>query len=154
VRETTGDIWDYDRGSLIVVPTTIGWRFDGKNVMGAGLAKEASEKYIGLAGWYGSVCKFFRDVTPVIRYSYSSIICFPTKPLCVDNPSRSWAQDSDLELVARSARELGAWYKQTQWKGEIAVPMVGCGNGKLRERDVLQILRAYLNDNRFVLVRR
>lgn len=150
--EMKGDIWAWADDSLVVVPTNVGWRFDGKNVMGAGVAKQAAAKYAGLAVWYGSVCRAFRENTPVVRYFRSAVLCFPVKPMASD-PSLSWRQKADLELIARSTRQLAKWQGMMGWEGRVVLPVVGCGNGGLEEAAVMPILRRWLQDDRFVLVR-
>ncbi|MGH9391894.1 MAG: hypothetical protein ACRD1Z_20010 [Vicinamibacteria bacterium] len=160
--EVEGDLWEYGNwaargGHLLVIPTNIGWRWDGQNVMGAGLAKEAVKRWgYGVAKWYGGVCRAFGEDTPVVRYFRSPLLLFPTKPLRRGDPSRSWMQESSLELVARSTRQLAAWHEMSGWQEGIAVPFLpGCGNGKLPEAWVYPILRRWLgDDDRFVLVRR
>ena len=44
LKQLNCDIWDLSMDYAIVILTNIGWRKDGNNVMGAGLAKQASEK--------------------------------------------------------------------------------------------------------------
>lgn len=154
MKETRGNIWDWERTSLVVIPTNIGWRSDGKSVMGAGLAREASLRWHGLAEWYGAFCRRHRSQTPVVRYEWTPLILFPVKPLSSISPSVSWRKFADPELVERSASQLGRWYETTEWRGTIAVPLVGCGNGRLTEDVVIPILRKHLLDDRFVLVRK
>lgn len=147
--ETTGDIWRFENTHLIVVPTNIGWKHDGRNVMGAGLASDAETRW-GVAQWYGEVCRAFLDQTPVMRYFCAPILCFPVKPLNLEAPWKSWMGRANLPLIRRSLRQL------RNWPGgrKIAVPMVGCGNGGLDRADVYPVLRSYLFGDRFVLVRR
>jgi hypothetical protein len=156
MKVVEGNLWDFCKppwNALVVIPTNIGWRGDGENVMGRGLAKQAKLGLCGVTRWYGWVCRMFREDTPVVRYFRSAALMFPTKPLASD-PARSWNQKSDLELIARSARQLGRWHETTPWQQEIAVPMVGCGNGGLKEAAVWPILLKYLTDDRFVIVRK
>ena len=42
-----GDIWEHhnDGSRYIVIPTNIGWKTNGHNVMGAGLALQAKTRY-------------------------------------------------------------------------------------------------------------
>ena|SRR3989304_4501311 len=144
VRESTGDIWDTTYYT-VVIPTNIGWTKAGYNVMGRGVAKQASGLYPSLSGWYGKQCQFFRQDTPCLRYD--RLILFPVKTLNQLYPHLSWQRRASLFLIERSTKDLAQFPDK-----EIALPLVGCGNGRLAESDVLPILHKYLDD-RFVLVR-
>ena len=144
MRVTRGDIWSPDF-HIIVIPVNIGWTKTGYNVMGRGVAKQASELYPGLAKWYGSKCRSFMIHTPCLRYD--RLILFPVKPLNVLAPYLSWQGKANLSLIEKSTKDLAEFPDK-----EIALPLVGCGNGRLSESDVLPILNMYLDD-RFVLVR-
>jgi len=152
--EVEGNIWDAEHDSLIVIPTNIGWTSGGRAVMGAGLAKDATARWHGLVEWYGAHCKRHQSQTSVVRYEWTPLILFPVKPLSKLNPSMSWMRMADPELIERSTIQLSKWYETTEWKGKIAVPIVGCGNGKLKEEMILPILKKHLIDDRFMLVRR
>lgn len=152
--EARGNLWDWEKSSLLVIPTNIGWKADGRNVMGAGLAKEAAARWHGLAEWYGKFCCEHREDTPVVRYEWSPLILFPVKPMSKLGPAMSWRLFASLELIERSAIQLSRWFEETEWKDSIAVPAVGCGNGRLRETDVIPVLEKHLVDDRFILVRR
>lgn len=143
-----GNIWDWlDRDTRIVIPVNIGWKSDGTNVMGAGLAREAAQRYPGLPFWWGQTCKTLKEKTPVMIYSpQPTIILFPTKPLNPEKPYLSWKQKASLELIERSAQQLA------RIEGRIALPMVGCGNGALDPKKVEPILQKYLSEDRFTLV--
>lgn len=151
MREVVGDIWSFHPASYVVIPTNIGYTKEGANVMGAGVAKQAAAKFPGLADWYGSMCQRYGAATPVITVVQRHLILFPVKPLNPEAPWLSWKFYASLELIKRSAAELEA----TEFMDgeEVAVPLVGCGNGKLKESSVFPILRRYLSHNRFFLVR-
>lgn len=128
-----------------VIPTNIGWRKDGKNVMGRGLALYGTKRYPDLSFWYGQFCQQHGIATPVVAYPNSPLILFPTKPLA-DVPYLSWTEPSSLELIKISTRQLA------EFDGKIVLPLVGCGNGHLSPEDVIPILEEHLKDDRFVLV--
>jgi hypothetical protein len=174
MRVESGDIWDRFRKSFIVVPTNIGWKKPdksgkpGPNVMGRGMALEASKRVPELAQTYGEYCARFGSTAEVTFDLTSALILFPTKPLA-SNPSMSWKNHSDPVLIDKSSRELAAaegWIsKKTIDRNSeesedrpnleddtIYLPLVGCGEGKLSEAEVLPILHRHLSD-RFVLVR-
>jgi len=171
MREWEGDIWDRFGKSFIVVPTNIGWKLDkegriGANVMGRGVAAEASSRVPGLAKTYGEFCARFGKNTPVTFDLSTALVLFPTKAL-IDNPAMSWKNNSTLECVEKSAYELASmsWMKRELVRREaegdipeledddVYLPYVGCGNGGLPEDTVLPMLRDILVADRFVLVR-
>jgi hypothetical protein len=149
MKETSGNIWDWVDRAKLVITTNVGWRSDGTNVMGAGLAKQAAQRYPGIAAWYGAWCRDHRSESCVVAHHTHPLIFFPTKRLNPDAPHLSWQYDSDFDTIRRSLADLA------QWPGvePIAVPLVGCQNGGLKEAAVLPVLREYLVSDRFVLVR-
>lgn len=150
MQTATGNIWDWlDQGARIVIPTNIGWKRDGANVMGAGLAKQAAARYPGAAAWYGAWCADHPGEPCVVAYPLAPIIFFPTKPLNWQAPYLSWQGSADLATIERSAKALASW----PGKEPVAVPLVGCGNGGLLAADVVPILERCLTKKRFVLVR-
>lgn len=152
MRETIGDLWTFhDEGKWIVITTNIGWKSDGTNPMGAGIAKQAAARFGGLPLWYGTKCKRFGAATAVQIYKPGKLILFPTKALDPSRPWLSWKADSDIKLITRSVKQLAKLIEVVDIDGDIGIPMVGCQNGNLSSEDVLPILRNYLDD-RFVLV--
>jgi hypothetical protein len=150
MRECTGYIWDWIGRAKVVVTTNIGWRANGANVMGAGLAKQAAGRYPGIAIWYGTWCRGHASESCVIEHPQYPLIFFPTKRLNPRVPHLSWQYDSDLDTIRRSLADLARW----SGDGLIALPLVGCQNGNLKEAAVLPVLREFLVGDRFVLVRR
>lgn len=139
----------------VVIPTNIGWKKDGSNPMGAGIAAVAAAMYEELAGWYGARCKKYGRDTAVCPFYDGHLILFPTKPLVsLRQPQISWQHPATLELVARSVTQLQKLGEiLTERKvilGEIGLPLVGCGAGKLQRADVVPILKRL--DDRFVLL--
>lgn len=151
MRQQACNIWDLHPLSWVVVPTNIGWKKNGSNVMGAGLAKEAASRFRGLARWYGKVCQDCGFFTPVVKQEEWRVILFPVKPLNELDPHLSWKSPATVELIERSAKELAILDLGPD--AEVAVPLVGCGNGRLREKDVVPILEKHLSSSRFLLVR-
>jgi hypothetical protein len=153
VQEAYGDIWNWlaePHNCEVVIPTNIGWKSDGSNVMGAGIAKQAILRYgRDIAKWYGAICQACGPHTPVVIHEEHPLIFFPVKTLDYDDPQLSWRRDADLALIERSTQQLAALRL-----GPFALPMVGCGNGKLNEADVYPILKsAFQNENHVTLVR-
>jgi hypothetical protein len=143
MKMAKGNIWDWLPTHYIVVPTNIGWKTNGKNVMGAGVAKQAALKFPDFPAWLG---RNYELGERGISYYQGHLIAFPVKPLAA-NPSMSWQNMASLELIEKSTLEL---CNHASLK-DVVLPLVGCGNGKLKREDVLPILEKYL-DYRFTLV--
>jgi hypothetical protein len=159
MQQVTGNIWDYHKyttitgwpEAAIVIPTNIGWKANGHNVMGAGLAKDAAKRFPDLTQRYGALCKLHGLNTPVLFMEDLALVLFPTKPLNLDAPNMSWQGSSDIHRVEQSLRELVDL--QPSMNRPVYIPLVGCGNGRLRESAVLPLMEKYLQSNSFILVR-
>jgi len=116
--------------------------------MGRGVAKQATEKYQMLSSWYGWRCKAMADNELTRLYRYRDLVLFPVKPLDRLMPHMSWRQPASLELVEKSTIQLASFMGMDK----VALPLVGCGNGRLDSRDVLPILQKHLKDDRFLLI--
>lgn len=154
MQREIGDIWDHNSeiGSAIVIPTNIGWKGNNENVMGAGLAKEASRRFPHLAYRYGRWCQMHGASTPVVFAEDLGLILFPTKPLDVKSPHLSWRNNSTIERITQSLKEL----KDCKAEHKILIiylPLVGCGNGGLEESVVLPLLEQTLPEPSYILVR-
>lgn len=150
----TGSIWEfYDGKRPIVITTNIGWKKNGENPMGAGIAKAAAERYPELPKWYGKRCQKYLGDTAVCYYVPAKLFLFPTKPLS-DQPWMSWKNDSDIDLIKRSTVQLSKIVDILTEKGKflptIGLPLPGCCNGGLSRKLVLPILKEFLDD-RFIL---
>lgn len=141
MNETRGDIWEWaaKNNAEVVIPTNVGWKSDGSNVMGRGLAAQCADRYPGVSAWYGSICQACGPSTPVVIHPDHGLIFFPTKPLNYDDPQLSWRNRSSLGLIRRSAVQLSRLRL-----GPVAVPLVGCGNGGLDEQEVMPVVRDVL----------
>lgn len=154
MRHKYGDLWTFHKeGRWVVVTTNIGWKKDGTNPMGAGVAKKAADLYEDLPAWYGAKCRKYGADTAVQVYKPGKLFLFPTKPLDESQPWMSWSRDSSIALIRRSAKQLAAVVEVLGDKifGDIGIPLVGCQNGNLNRKDVIPILDQYLDD-RFVLI--
>lgn len=173
MREQGGDIWDHFGKAFVVIPTNIGWKKPdkngrpGPNVMGAGVALEASKRVPNLASLYGEYCARFGADTEVTVDLTTGLVLFPTKPLNESSPGMSWKSSASLELIERSALQLASmsWMTRTTLSENhdpghaptliddtVYLPTVGCGNGGLDQEPVTALLHRILADDRFVLV--
>lgn len=147
-----GDLWDYHkRKCWVVVTTNIGWKTDGTNVMGAGVAKEAARRFPALPSWYGYLCKKYKDDVGICLYNPGGLILLPTKKLNKAKPHLSWQADSDLDLIEQSLQQLVACVDDERIK-QVVMGYPGCGNGGLQRAQAKPLLKQYL-DNRFIVLR-
>lgn len=156
MKQESGDLWTWNHeGRWVVVTTNIGWKKDGSNPMGAGVARAAAEHYPELPAWYGERCKKYGAKTAVAPYPQGKLFLFPTKPLNEEQPWMSWQQDSSLELIRRSCKQLvklvDIMSDGKYFITKVGLPLPGCGNGNLTPREVLPIITDILDD-RFVLL--
>lgn len=173
MRELVGNIWDHWQKKWLVVTTNIGWKPTpepgdvgakvGPNPMGAGLAKDLAERVPSAPSFYGQWCFKYKALTPTVWHP-EGFVLLPTKALDPEKPWLSWRAKSNIVLIERSLRELAAMKLPDRarlseiYKGapidndEVLVPLVGCKNGQLTEKQVLPLMQEILDD-RFVLVR-
>lgn len=161
------DLWECDGFGWIVIPTNVGWKKDGSNPMGQGLAKEAAERYPWLPELYGEFCRLKHDKGEVVPTTYdlrSRIVLFPTKPLFPERPHMSWRGRATLDRIRLSAQQLNAMllpHKDEDWPrakplhtNHIILPVVGAGMGRLDEDEILPVLHEELDDRHTLYVQR
>ena len=144
------NIWTLLGTHQICIPTNIGWRKDGTNVMGTGLAFQAAQKYPALALWYGRRCQDMGSDVGLQYYETGKLILFPTKPLHTGAPWLSWQGMSSPSLIEKGLKQLVA-FSNDRDRTPVALPMLGCGAGGLSTKIVLKLLERYLHEDRFVL---
>ncbi len=163
------DIWTLRReGDWIVIPTNVGWKRNGWNVMGRGLAAQASDRYPELAFSYGIACRDWHQKWPLVPiptmtiFDPTRLVLVPTKPLNPAAPHLSWQGPATLECVRRGIDDLSDMIagrctqpsattdQIEQYKtGRFLVPALGCGNGGLsiaQVRPLLEKLRDQFPD--------
>jgi hypothetical protein len=152
------NIWNLVESHYIVIPTNIGWKANGANVMGRGLAHDAARRYLGLPEWYGVRCKEHRNALTVIFYAAGSsgLLLFPVKRLNEKEPWLSWKSAADIGRITQSTRQLAMVMDEgifgVSRERRVAVPMVGCGNGGLLPNVVRPVLEEHLSKGPFDLV--
>jgi len=138
------DIWDAEPISgYIVVPTNIGWKSSGENVMGAGLAKQAADRYFELPRFYGKWCK--EKGRNLYINDQLRVICAPTKPLNSDTPWLSWKSKSEPRLILSSYLKilrLAEEFKQKESK-HIKCPILGAGKGGIPRKDAIEYVEQF-----------
>lgn len=173
MRQVEGDLWTFLGHCWLVIPTNIGWRPKpdeedptapcGPAPMGAGVAGQFAERVPSAPYLWGMFCHHHKALTPVLA-APQGWIYFPTKALDEKRPWLSWKAKANLVLVERSLAQLAALRLPSKEErvgyaraatfetDEVAIPMVGCGEGRLKESQVLPLMKQYLDD-RFILVR-
>ena len=150
-HEIQGNLWDYVRVGNVVVITTNGVRNRyGYAVMGAGVAKQARDRFPGIAKRLGSLLAEHGlqvEALPmgmaVGNASEWTLVAFPTKV--------HWREPSSLDLIARSAAQLEVLATRHDWQ-DVYLPRPGVGNGGLRWEDVLASGALDCLDERFTVV--
>lgn len=141
VLEIIGDLFDY---SVIVIPTNGVVKDDGRLVMGAGVAKQAKDRFRDIDLILGKKVASNGNYVHVIDFEFDKIIfSFPTK--------HHYNESSDIKLIEKSIKQL---CNQTNWceLNEVYLPRVGCGLGNLDWiTEVKPLLSGYLDD-RFIIV--
>lgn len=155
MQKVKGNIWNYyGEGSYMIVPTNLGWKKDNSNVMGAGIALQAKQKFPDLPLAYGTFCRSSRGEEGLMVFK--RMIMFPTKSLNISQPYLSWQAKSSLKEIENSCFKLLELFAENEeiFESKTYLPLVGCGNGELDEKDVMPILEEYFGKlNNIYLVR-
>lgn len=150
--EARGNLWTVADHPLsyVVIPINIGWRSDGTNVMGRGVAAQAARRWPEIQAELGDMCIRLKDKLTVYVYRPKTnkprnLIFFPTKPLDPRRPFMSWKGKADIALVEKSLQELATLAATLQpIHTPIYITDVGCGNGSLRVTEVRPLIEKYL----------
>ena len=153
MKEIRTNIWNlHKEGYYAVIPTNLGYNRLNSNIMGAGLAKQAADKYPTLPAVYGKTLIKNPNLRAILFFDNWNLIMFPTKERNNDSPWLSWKNKSSLELIEYNCNLLSDDLLSASYK--VAIPLVGCGCGQLDETEVLDILNKYFGENdNVVLVR-
>lgn len=115
---------------------------NGELVMGAGIAKAFRYRWPDLPKRFGAVVRL--DGNRVQYYeqqlTYEKdifIVSFPTK--------NHWKDDSDIELIKKSANELIQLTDRMKWKS-VGLTKPGCGLGGLSWNEVSKVVGPILDD--------
>jgi hypothetical protein len=144
------DLWFAATTADAVCVTTNGSLADRgrRGVMGRGCAKEAveiwGEQGVHLERRLGMYLARFGNHTGVLMPPPPyTLVVFPVKHV--------WDEPATLELIARSAYELGTLADGMGWQ-QVVLPRPGCGNGGLTWDVVKPIIAPMLLGDRFVVV--
>ncbi len=137
-----GNIWDFHKaGRWIAIPTNGEVNRYGKAIMGRGLAREAYQKFPGLAKVLGVRLRQGGNV-PYL-FSQYKIVTIPVK--------HEWRENADLDLILQSCRTLKHLTAINFYP--LYIPHLGCGFGRLSWVDVRPALEVALSDD-FIVVSR
>jgi hypothetical protein len=134
MNEISGNIWDYLGKAVVVITTNGHVTKSGKADLGRGCARQAGERFPGLALHLGSM---LRELGNHVHYLGDGIASFPVE----ENP---WSVP-DPGLIRRSARELRALTDAMGWQCVI-VPRPGCGGGGLCWNEARPLVEEYFDD--------
>lgn len=140
--ETTGNIWTFHtQGSWLVIPTNGFVKNNGDLVMGAGLARQANDRF-----------QISHELGQAVASEGNRVQIYPAKKLISFPTKHHWTEQSDIALIETSLQQLAEIAELMCWKDrEVAIPRVGCGNGKLEWPNVQPLFDKYL-DGHFMLV--
>lgn len=144
MKELHGNLWDM-QGDWLCITTNGMIRKDGTAVMGRGIALQAKERVTDIEKSLAKSLTAKGNVVSVIgRYQNKWIVAFPTK--------HHWRDDSTIELIQTSARQLKEHFDKQPIKPLVLLPRPGCANGKLNWDDVKRAIEPILTDDHFIIV--
>lgn len=146
MRTDTGDLFTYQADAICITTNGI-LRRNGRAVMGAGVARQARDRYPGIDLTLGKVLSTHGNVATIIRRPDADesryVLSFPTK--------HDWRDPSPLRLIERSAEQL-LDLADAGFVSSIALPPPGCGHGGLSWDGQVRPLLQSILDDRFVIV--
>ena len=143
MKSYNGDIWAFaqNKDAYIVITTNGVVKKNGEAVMGAGLARQARDKYPGIA--YGLGQALVKNGNVVHVNTKLRMIAVPTK--------HHWKDEhADIKLIEESVQTLVKIIDKLQIK-QIFLPQLGCGNGKLSWTYQIMPLISPMLDDRFTV---
>jgi hypothetical protein len=145
MKEVFGDLWSYEnrKGFMICITTNGFIKKDGMGVMGAGVARQAVDRYPDLPRLLGMSLSTRGNRVSLLT---AQILSFPVK--------RAWFQDAALDLIGKSCKGLAA-RAEAHPNIKYVLPRPGCGNGNLEWKKVKPILQKYFAnlDNVYVIAK-
>ena len=138
MRETSGNIWDYQKSAIVAV-TTNGQVSKNAAVMGRGVSAQAARLFPWFPEKLGAC---LLENGNHVYYLGDNLVSFPVEVSPYSVP--------DLKLIEQSARELAALADEAGWP-TIVGPRPGCGGGGLSWREVRPLLERHFDD-RFLVI--
>lgn len=137
--ELRSDFW-MTEADYRCITTNGALRFNGRAIMGAGIALQARSRYPELEVTLGNLIHAHGNHVHLLDHN---LISFPTKV--------HWNRNSDLDLIMHSARELVALVNTLPDARRVLLTRPGCGMGKL-QWDVVKTAITNILDDRFIVV--
>lgn len=137
--ETIGDIWDHAGLAVIAITVSGTVAKDGRAVLGRGVARQAGERFPGVAAILGRLIATSGNHVFDLG---NGLVSFPVE-------ETAWSQP-ETAIISRSAEELRVMADRRGWR-RIVVPRPGCGGGGLAWREVRPLLEPWFDD-RFILI--
>ncbi len=135
------NIWNfYDAGDWICITTNSYVKTNGELTMGRGIARDAINRFFGIAYGLGQAVKKHGNI-PLVNTKYR-LITLPTKV--------HWSEDANLELIEESLKTLIQMVTKLGLQ-KIYLPRPGCGNGNLDWELVVKPLCEQYLDHRFII---
>lgn len=170
-----GDIWDLVDTHIIGIPTNGFVTRNGAGVMGAGLAKQAADRYPGIKYNLGIHLRTHGHVVGwVWNESDAGILSIPVKRAYlklkteddlnllltserhryrIGNSVPGFLCKAEVSLIEQSMQQLNSFIHKNQI-GRVAIPLLGCGNGELSyEKDLDPLLQFMDLGDEYTLVR-
>jgi hypothetical protein len=153
MKEARGNLWTFP-ADIRCITTNGDVNSLGDAIMGRGCAREARDRYPGLAKRFAAKLQANGNVTQHLGWLRSvagnkvSLMAFPVK--------HHWHEPADLALIATSTQQLVALVTEYErlfaFSPRVVLPRPGCGNGgRAWEREVRPILEPLLDD-RFTVI--
>lgn len=135
-----GNMWnDYSTADLFLITTNAFITKEGKLVMGAGIAKEARDKFPGLDRAFG------KRIKHLSKYGILISDKWPDKVLGAFQVKYHFKDKADLDLIRYSTEMLMQWL-DTHAALNVHLNFPGVGNGRLDPIDVLEIIDVLPNN--------
>lgn len=133
-----GDMWTaFATADLFLITTNSVIRKDGALIMGRGIAKQARERFPGVAEALGQ--HILNTCGSLGEYGLLISPRWPTAKLGAFQVKRHFSQIASLELIRRSTAALCAWCSEHP-DASVHLNFPGIGNGRLRCENVLPII--------------
>lgn len=135
MKESIGDIWESDANVICITVNGI-VKNNGRLVMGAGIAKDAVDKYPDIDVIWGSHVWKYGNIPCITKCDDGQILAsFPTK--------KDWRGKSDIWLIIDSAKYL---QRELSEDYTVALTRPGCSLGQLKWHNIGPILHKILDD--------
>lgn len=163
MKELIGNVFDLmlepDVGAICIT-TNVMVNAQGQNIMGAGIAKAASDRWPEVRLVLGKLLKIHGNIPLIIGYiDVSGKYFSPNKTVILNKeykcliwsfPTKhNWMDQSDITLIEKSAKILVQRADQLNLN-KICLPVPGCSNGGLKYSDVKKIIEPILDDRFYI----